>query len=66
MYLSIHYLSGLSDSKPVADMYSKCWTCMESRGLIDIETTMTLKSLLDISGPHHFVQNMVKVSAGFI
>jgi hypothetical protein len=35
---------------------------MESRGVIDVETALTLKSLLEISGPHHFVQSMVKVS----
>jgi len=32
---------------------------MQSRGLVDTETTVSLKSLLEISGSHYFVQGMV-------
>ncbi|ODM91250.1 Mediator of RNA polymerase II transcription subunit 24, partial [Orchesella cincta] len=48
------------ESKPVAELYKSCWACMNKRGLIDVETTVNLQHLLQMSGPHYFVQNMVE------
>ncbi|XP_035705952.1 mediator of RNA polymerase II transcription subunit 24 isoform X2 [Folsomia candida] len=47
------------ESKPMSDLYKKCFSSMQSRGLIDIDTMISLQSLLDLNGLHYFVQGLI-------
>ncbi|CAG7834597.1 unnamed protein product [Allacma fusca] len=50
----------ITESKPASELLEGCWKSMASRGLVDMETTLNLKNLMEMSGHAHFIQFIIQ------